>query len=60
MGEDDYRDIFGRDPEPWREPLGALRLTLASDAAEPWQLERARAECEWLVRALNGVEESDD
>lgn len=50
----DYRDVFGKDPEPWREPLGALRLTLAGD--DPWTLERARGECEELVRVLNGVE----
>lgn len=50
----DYKDVFGCEPEPWREPLGALRLTLMGD--EPWVLERARAECEWLVRVLNEVE----
>lgn len=50
----DYREVFGKDPEPWRGPLGALRLTLAGDA--PWTLERARGECEELVRVLNDVE----
>ena len=49
----DYSDIFGREPEPWREPLGALRLTLADESATPWQIERARAECEALVKVLN-------
>lgn len=49
----DYREVFGRDSEPWRAPLGALRLTLADETAPDWQLERARAECEELVRVLN-------
>ena len=49
----DYSDIFGREPEPWREPLGALRLTLADESTTPWQVERARAECEALVKVLN-------
>ena len=49
----DYSDIFGREPEPWREPLGALRLTLADEILSPWQIDRARAECEALVRVLN-------
>lgn len=53
--KDDYREVFGGDPEPWREPLGALRLTLADETCPPWQLERAREECEWLTRILNGV-----
>lgn len=39
--------------ESWRLPLGALRLTLADESAPPWQLERARAECEELVKVLN-------
>ena len=52
----DYREIFGRDPEPWRAPLGALRMTLSDETAPPWQLERARAECEELVRVLNECE----
>lgn len=44
--------------EPWREALGALRLTLwdDSDDTEEWQLERARDEVEWLCRVLNGIE----
>lgn len=50
----DYREIFGREPEPWREPLGALRLTLNDETEPPWTLQRAREECEWLVRVLNG------
>jgi hypothetical protein len=52
----DYAEIFGHEPEPWRKPLGALRLTLAGD--HPWTLERARIECEELVRVLNG--DTDD
>ena len=44
----DYVDLFGRPPEPWREPLGALRLTLAAD-----DVDIDRAECEELVRILN-------
>jgi len=50
---DDYREVFGASAEPWREPLGALRLTLADQTAPYWQVERARAECEALVKALN-------
>lgn len=49
----DYSDVFGREPEPWREPLGALRLTLWDESAPPRQVERARMECEALVRVLN-------
>lgn len=48
----DYREIFGRDPEPWRMALGALRITIHS---EPVDIERARAEIEELTRVLNGV-----
>lgn len=51
----DYKQIFGREPEPWREPLGALRLTLWDDNPPEWQIERARDELEWLTRVLNGV-----
>ena len=51
----DYSDVFGREPEAWRGPLGALRLTLADDAASA-QISRARAECEELVRVLNQME----
>ena len=47
----DYREVFGREPEPWREPLGALRLTLAGDTLD---VERARSELEALVKVLNG------
>lgn len=50
--EADYREIFGRNPEPWRFPLGALRLTLFdNDTPENW--ERARTECEELIRVMN-------
>lgn len=31
-----YREIFGRNPEPWRAPLGALRLTLTPGDPKPW------------------------
>lgn len=48
----DYREIFGRDPEPWREPLGALRLTLTGNP-EDIDVMRAQAECEELVRIIN-------
>lgn len=47
-----YRDIFGRDPEPWREPLGALRLTLVGDP-DTIDVVRAQNECEELCRVLN-------
>ena len=59
-GRADYRDVFGKDPEPWREPLGALRLTLSDETEPPWTLERARAECEELVRVLNEAEVTDE
>ena len=49
----EYRAIFGRNPESWREPLGALRLTLAGDPSRV-DVERAQEEMEALVRALNG------
>lgn len=55
--DSDYIEIFGRRPENWREPLGALRLTLSAENPQPWDWERAREECEWLVRVLNGVDE---
>ena len=51
----DYREIFGRKPEPWREPLGALRITLMGDP-DKVDVPRAQAEVEELVRALNGLE----
>lgn len=51
----DYREVFGAAPEPWRAPLGALRLTLAGDPAQV-DVARAQAECEELVRILNGGE----
>ena len=50
--ERDYREVFGRTPEPWRGPLGALRLTLAGDPAQV-DVKRAQAECEELVKVLN-------
>lgn len=46
--------------ERWREPLGALRLTLWDDNPPEWQLERARNEVEWLTRVLNGVQPEGD
>lgn len=52
---EEYALIFGRNPEAWREPLGALRMTLWDDNPPEWQLERARNEVEWLTRVLNGV-----
>lgn len=42
--------------EAWREPLGALRITLWDDNPPEWQIERARNEVEWLCRVLNRVE----
>ena len=51
----DYIEVFGTPPEPWRSPLGALRLTLA-DANDKVDIDRARAECEELVRVLNEKE----
>ena len=53
MFDAEYRAIFGRNPESWREPLGALRLTLAGDPSRV-DVERAQEEMEALVRALNG------
>lgn len=50
----DYREVFGRAPEAWRGPLGALRLTLAGDASEV-DVSRAQYEIEELVRVLNGA-----
>lgn len=48
----DYRAIFGRDAEAWREALGALRLTLTGDP-DTIDVPRAQAECEELVRVLD-------
>lgn len=48
----DYIQIFGRAPEPWRAPLGALRLTVWDDDAA-YDIRRARDEVEELVRVLN-------
>lgn len=49
----DYQEVFGRRPEKWRGPLGALRLTLTGDP-DKVDVERAQAEVEDLVRVLNG------
>ena len=51
----DYKQVFGRNPEAWREPLGALRMTLWDEPTREWTIERARNEVEWLCRVLNGV-----
>lgn len=56
MTNRDYFEVFGRNPEKWREPLGALRLTLTGDP-ESVDVKRAQAEVEWLTRVLNGVED---
>ena len=48
--------VFGREPEDWRGPLGALRLTLAGDP-DKVDVVRAQHEVEELVRVLNGVKE---
>lgn len=48
----DYRSIFGRDPEPWRSPLGALRLTLTGDPADV-DVARAQHEVEELVKVMD-------
>lgn len=60
----DYGEIFGREPERWREPLGALLLTLTGDP-EKVDVERAQEEVEELVKVLkqrppaaHGAEES--
>ena len=52
----DYQEIFGRRAEGWREPLGALRLTLMGDP-DKVDVVRAQHEVEELVRVLNGVKE---
>lgn len=52
----DYFEIFRTYPETWREPLGALRLTLTGDPATV-DVVRAQHEVEELVRVLNGVKE---
>lgn len=49
----DYYDVFGTEPEPWREALGALRLTLTGDL-DKVDVRRAQYEIEELVRILNG------
>lgn len=48
----DYSEIFGREPELWRGPLGALRLTLTGDP-EKVDVIRAQGEVEALVKVLN-------
>jgi hypothetical protein len=55
----EYREIFGREPEPWRAPLGALRLTLSGPASAV-DVERAQVECERLVRILNDPDDGSD
>lgn len=56
----DYKQIFGREPETWRDPLGALRMTLWTDPAPDWAIDRARDEVEWLCRVLNGVTDGSE
>lgn len=51
---DDYEYVFGQQAEDWREPLGALRLTLYGDP-DKVDVVRAQHEVEELVRVLNGV-----
>lgn len=46
--------------ELWREPLGALRITLWDDNPPAWQIKRARNEVEWLCRVLNGVTDGSE
>lgn len=48
----DYRGVFGSVPEAWRDPLGALILTLAGDPDEV-DVRRAQVECRELTRVLN-------
>lgn len=48
----DYFEVFGRYPEVWRVPLGALRLTLTGDP-DKVDVVRAQAEVEELVKVLN-------
>lgn len=50
----DYREVFGSEPEEWRNPLGALRLTLTGDP-DTVDVVRAQHEVEQLVKVLNGV-----
>lgn len=52
----DYKDVFGRHPEIWRTPLGALILTLAG---EPVDIPRAREEVRRLALALEGTPEEN-
>lgn len=56
----DYKQVFGRNSEAWREPLGALRLTPWTDPAPEWTIDRARDEVEWLCRVLNGVTDGSE
>ena len=51
---DEYAAIFDAPQGAWREPLGALRLTLAGPPEEV-DVRRAQHECEQLVKVLNGV-----
>ena len=56
----DYKQVFGRGPEAWREPLGALRMTLWGGADALGTIDRARNEVEWLCRVLNGVTDGSE
>lgn len=59
-GVSDYEQVFGKLAEPWREPLGALRLTLWDEDQPDWTIQRARDEVEWLCRVLNGVTDGSE
>lgn len=48
----DYREVFKKSPEPWRDPLGSLRLTLTGDP-DAVDVKRAQIEVERLVKVLN-------
>ena len=56
----DYKQVFGRNPEAWREPLGALRMTLWGTEMGGPMIDRARDEVEWLCRVLNGVTDGSE
>lgn len=56
----DYKQVFGREPEAWREPMGALRVTLWNEPPPEWTIERARNEVEWLCRVLNGITDGSE
>jgi len=46
--------------EAWREPLGALRITLWDDNPPELQIDRTRDEVERLCGLLNGVTEGSE